>query len=144
MSTDSAKDIRNRAFAFGCKVARLALSLTPRPGIRALVDQLLRAGTSVGANLEEAKAASTKREFLRDLEISLREAREAWYWLRIYSELGLGDPVIVRELVGEADAMIRILTSIVISTKRRMAVSAVVPAFCILNSALLNSAFLLS
>src|SRR5688500_7421233 len=139
MPGDTAKDIRDRAFAFGCRVARLALSLTPRPGIRSLVDQLLRAGAAVGANLEEAKAASTKREFLRDVEISLREAREAWYWLRIYSELELGDPVIGRDLVGEADQIVRILTSIVISTKRRMAAIVLVSAFCILNSALLFS-----
>ena len=139
MPTDTAKEIRDRAFAFGCKVARLALSLTPRPGIRSLVDQLLRAGTSIGANLEEAKAASTKREFLRDVEVSLREAREAWYWLRIYRELELGDPRTVAELVAEADSIIRILTSIVLSTKRRMVIVGIVPAFCILNSALLLS-----
>jgi four helix bundle protein len=139
MPNDPAKDIRERAFAFGCRVARLALSLAPRPGVRSLVDQLLRSGTSVGANLEEAKAASTKREFLRGIEISLREAREAWYWLRIYKELRLGDPGTVLELVNEADSIVRILTSIVISTKRRMAVIAVVSAFCILNSALLLS-----
>src|SRR4029078_6186437 len=110
-------DIRDRAFSFGCKVARLALSLAPKPGIRSLVDQLLRSGTSVGANLEEAKAASTKREFLRDIEISLREAREAWYWFRIYKELQLGDPTTVLELVNEADSIVRILTSILVSTK---------------------------
>ena len=139
MPNDPAKDIRERAFAFGCRVARLALSLAPRPGVRGLVHQLLRSGTSVGANLEEAKAASTKREFLRGVEISLREAREAWYWLRIYKELQLGDPGTVLELVNEADSIVRILTSIVISTKRRMAIIAVVSAFCILNSALLMS-----
>ena len=139
MSNDSAKDIRDRAFSFGCRVARLALSLTPRPGVRALVDQLLRAGTAIGANLEEAKAASTRREFLRGVEISLREARESWYWLRIYEELALADSNQVRELIGEADSLIRILTSIVISTKRRMFTIPVVSAFCILNSALLVS-----
>ena len=136
---DAAKDIRERAFKFGCNVARLALSLIPRPGVRGLVDQLLRAGTAIGANLEEAKAASTRREFVRDVEISLREAREAWYWLRIYRELKLGDPVTVVELVNEADAIVRILTSIVVSTKRRMVTTAIVSAFCILNSALLVS-----
>ena len=139
MPNDPAKDIRERAFGFGCRVARLALSLAPRPGIRSLVDQLLRSGTSIGANLEEAKAASTKREFLRDVEVALREAREAWYWLRIYKELQLGDPRSVLELVNEADSIIRILTAIVISTKRRMVTIAVVSAFCILNSALLFS-----
>ena len=99
----------------------------------------MRAGTSIGANLEEAKAASTKREFLRDVEVSLREAREAWYWLRIYRELELGDPRTVAELVAEADSIIRILTSIVLSTKRRMVIVGIVSAFCILNSALLLS-----
>jgi four helix bundle protein len=138
MPTDSAKDIRERAFAFGCKVARLALSLTPKPGVRSLIDQLLRSGTGIGANLEEAKAASTKREFLRGVEISLREAREAWYWLRIYRELQLGDPATVAQLVNEADSIVRILTSIVINTKRRM-FGIAVSAFCILNSALLVS-----
>jgi four helix bundle protein len=136
---DPGQDIRDRTFSFGCKVARLALSLAPKPGIRALVDQLLRSGTSIGANLEEAKAASTRKEFLRDVEVSLREAREAWYWLRIYKELQLGELGIVLELVKEADSIIRILTAIVISTKRRMATIAVVSAFCILNSALLLS-----
>jgi len=139
MPNDPAKDIRDRAFSFGCKVARLALSLAPKPGIRSLVDQLLRSGTGIGANLEEAKAASTKREFLRDVEISLREAREAWYWLRIYKELQLGHPQTVLELVGEADSIVRILTSIVITTKRRLLTLPVVSAFCILNSALLVS-----
>ena len=139
MPNDPAKDIRERAFAFGCRVARLALSLTPRPGIRSLVDQLLRSGTSVGANLEEAKAASTKREFLRDVEISLREAREAWYWLRIYKELQLGHPRTVLELVNEADSSVRIHTSIGVYKNRRKAKQIVMSAICILNYALLLS-----
>jgi four helix bundle protein len=100
---------------------------------------LLRAGTAIGANLEEAKAASTKREFLRDVQISLREAREAWYWLRIYKELALGDPAKVHELVSEADSLVSILTAIVISTKRRMLIIPATTAFFILNSSLLLS-----
>jgi hypothetical protein len=57
--TDSAETIRHRTFVFACAVAKVALNLHPRPGIRSLIDQLLKSGTSVGANLEEAKAAST-------------------------------------------------------------------------------------
>ena len=60
------------------------------PGVRCLVDQLLKAGTAVGANLEEAKAGSSKRDFVRYVEIALREARETVYWLRIYAALNLG------------------------------------------------------
>jgi four helix bundle protein len=139
MSTDSARDIRDRAFVFGCGVARLALALAPRPGIRCLVDQLLRAGTAIGANLEEANAGSSRREFVRYLEIALREARESLYWLRIYAALELGPRERLAELQGEADQIVRILTAIIVSTKRRMLTAFAVSAFCILNSALLTS-----
>ena len=118
MATDSARDIRERAFRFGCAVARLALALTPRPGARALVDQLLRAGTAIGANLEEAKAGSSRREFVRYLEISLREARESLYWLRLWSALELAPATQLKDLQGEADQIVRILTVIVVNTKR--------------------------
>jgi four helix bundle protein len=136
MSSDASNDIRDRTFAFGCDVARLALSFDVRPGVRSIVDQLLRAGTAVGANLEEAKAASTRREFIRGVEIALREAREARYWMRICEALNLGPSATVAELKGEADQIIRILTAIVVSAKRRAAVALIVSAFCILNSAL--------
>jgi len=140
MPTDSAQDIRDRSFVFACAVAQLAPSLAPRPGVRCIVDQLLKSGTSVGANLEEAKAGSTRREFKRCVEIALREALECLYWLRICAALKLGEAKTVHDLQGEADQLVRILTAIVVNTKRRMITRAViVSAFCILNSALLLS-----
>ena len=133
-------DIRERTFEFAVRIVKLSKYLEKNTAVsRIMISQLMDAGTSVGANLEEAKAASTRREFLRDVEVSLREAREAWYWLRIYRELQLGDPARVAELVAEADSIIRILTAIVVSTKRRMVTTAIVSAFCILHSALLLS-----
>jgi four helix bundle protein len=135
MATDTARDIRERAFRFGCAVAKLALALPTRPGVRPLVDQLLKAGTSIGANLEEAKAGSSRREFVRYLEISLREARESLYWLRIWTALELAPVAQLKELQGEADQLVRILTAIVVNTKRRVVFGSAVSAFCILNSA---------
>jgi four helix bundle protein len=138
MATDNARDIRDRSFKFGCEVARLALSLAPVPGVRCLVDQLLKAGTAVGANLEEAKAGSSKREFVRCIDIALREARESLYWRRLWAAIELGPADRLRELQQEADQLVRILTAIAINTKRRMFI-VVVSAFCVLNSALLSS-----
>jgi four helix bundle protein len=109
------------------------------PGVRCIVDQLLKAGTAVGANLEEAKAGSSKREFVRCVDISLREARESLYWLRICAAIPWGPVERLGELQAEADQIVRILTAIAINTKRRMLVGLVVSAFCILNSALLIS-----
>ena len=117
--TDSAQDIRNRTFVFACAVAKVALQIEPRPGLRCIVDQLLRAATSVGANLEEAKAGSSRREFIRYVEISLREAREATYWLRICAVLQVGPAEELRQLAGEASQISRILGSIVVKTKLR-------------------------
>ena len=102
-------------------MARLALSLAPVPGVRCIVDQLLKAGTAVGANLEEAKAGSSKREFVRCVEIALREARESLHWLRICAALKLGSSDQLHDLEGEADQIVRILTTIVVNTKSGMA-----------------------
>jgi four helix bundle protein len=130
MPTDRSQDIRDRTFRFGCDVARLALTLAPSPGVRCLVDQLFKAGTAVGANLEEAKAGSSKRDFVRFVEIALREAREAKYWLRICAALKLGPGDQLQQLTGEADQIARILGSIVVATRRRMAEQVVAFAFC--------------
>jgi len=104
-----------------------------------LIDQLLKSATSVGANLEEAKAASSKREFVRYVEIALREARETAYWLRICAVLELAPAAELNKLCGEADQLARILGSIVVKTKFRMRVGYAMFAFCILNFALLVS-----
>jgi len=143
MPTDLSQDIRDRTFKFACAVATLVLSLDEYR-LRSIVDQLLRSATSVGANLEEAKAASSRKDFLRYVQISLRESREAIYWLRICAELKFGPEAELRELSGEGDQIARILGAIVVSTKRRMLSKHLLFAFCILNFALLNSAFLLS
>jgi four helix bundle protein len=65
MPTDISQDIRDRTFRFACAVAALVLKFGTDYRLRSLVDQLIRSATSVGANMEEAKAASTRREFLR-------------------------------------------------------------------------------
>ena len=95
-------------------------------------------GDWVGANLEEAKAASSKREFVRYVEISLHEAREASYWLRSFVALEVVPSSDVNDLSGEADQIARILGSIVVRTKLRMRVGDAVFAFCILNFALVS------
>ncbi|MGH9241918.1 MAG: four helix bundle protein, partial [Vicinamibacterales bacterium] len=119
-----------------CAVSSLVVSLDTEYKLRSTVDQLLRSATSVGANLEEAKAASS---FLKYVQISLRESREAIYWIRICAELEIGPEAELRDLRGEGDQIARILGAIVVSTKRRMLAGYAVFAFCILNFALLLS-----
>ncbi len=72
----------------------------------------MRAGTSVGANVEEAQAASSKKEFSRRMEIAQSEAREVLYWLRIVAECGLVSETRLTDLLREADELVRIITTI--------------------------------
>ena len=136
MNPDPSQNIRDRAFTFACAVARLALAIPPRPGARIIIDQLLRSATSIGANLEEAKAAVSDRDFLHTVQTSLKEAREACYWLRVCAAIKLGDVGALADASGEAEQIARILAAIVISRKRRMMTGYVMFAFCILNFAL--------
>jgi four helix bundle protein len=135
MPTDLSQDIRDRTFRFGCDVAKLALTFAPQPGVRCIVDQLLKAATSVGANLEEAKAASSKREFLKFVQISLRESRESIYWVRVCAALRLGPEELLGRLRGEGEQISRILGAIVVSTRRRLLAGYALFAFCILHFA---------
>src|SRR5262245_309774 len=107
--TDRSQDIRDRTFEFGCRVARFVLRLEPHFRIRSIVDQILKSGTSIGANVEEAKAGSSKRDFVRYLEIALREARETVYWLRICAALRLGSSDELEVLRDEGEQIGRIL-----------------------------------
>jgi four helix bundle protein len=114
-----------------------AVDLSARPGTRRIVEQLLKSGTAIGANLEEAKAGSSKRDFIRYVEISLREARETVYWLRLFLALQLGSQHELRELRSEAEQIARILGAIVVKAKGRLVFAPAVFAFCILHVALL-------
>jgi four helix bundle protein len=80
--------------------------------------QLLKAGTSVGANVEEGQAGQSKADFISKYSISRKEAREARYWLRLLVGGGLATPAEAEPLILEADELVKILTTIILKTKR--------------------------
>jgi two-component system nitrogen regulation response regulator NtrX len=78
MSSKKPRDLCERTFLFSRDIVAFCLALSQRSGAyRQIAGQLLRAGTSVGANAEEAKAAYTRREFACKNSLVLREARES-------------------------------------------------------------------
>jgi four helix bundle protein len=82
--SDTPQEISERAFEFAVRVIKLCQVLDEKPGVsRTLANQLLRSGTSVGANLEESKGGQSRGDFLSKVSISLKEARETHYWLRL-------------------------------------------------------------
>lgn len=78
-----------------------------------LASQLWRAGTSIGANVEESQAAQSRADFRSKMAIAAKEARETHYWLRLTRDGLVLDSASVSPLIDEIEAIIRILTSIV-------------------------------
>jgi len=108
------RDIHERAFEFACRIVRLHRALTRKRGTdRVAANQLLRAGTSIGANLEEANAAQSKPDFIAKARISLKEAREANYWLRLIEATEGVNVERIHPLVQESHEIVAILTTIV-------------------------------
>jgi four helix bundle protein len=92
--------------------------LDEKPGVsRTLANQLLRSGTSVGANLEESKGGQSRADFLSKVSISLKEARETHYWLRLLNAADILSERQLGPLLDEANQIVAILTTIVKNTK---------------------------
>lgn len=75
--------------------------------------QLLRSGTSIGANVEEALAGQSEKDFYHKMSIASKEARETNYWLRLIKDAELFEEDCCRELIVKSEELIKILTSIV-------------------------------
>ena len=105
-------DLRERVFEFVCGVVLFCRDLSKEPGVdRQIAWQLAAAATSVGSNLEEAKAAYSRRNFAAKNAISLKEAREALYWLRVIQRCQLAPEERIRPLLEEASELTAMLTA---------------------------------
>ena len=107
-------DIRERTFEFATRVVRLCRILEESPGAsRTLANQLLRSGTSVGANIEEAHGSHRKPDFIAKMSIANKEARETNYWLRLLAATQVVPQEQIVEITDESNQLIANLTTIV-------------------------------
>ncbi len=105
-------DLHERVFEFVCAVVLFCRDLSKEPGVvRQIAWQLAAAASSAGANLEEAKAAYSRREFAAKNSISLKEMRETCFWLRVILHSKLADPERVQPLLDEAKQLRAMLTA---------------------------------
>jgi four helix bundle protein len=111
--------ITERTFAFAVRIVELCQVLDEAPGVaRTLSKQLIRCGTSIGANVEESQAAQSTADFVNKLEIALKEARETQYWLKLLIATDLLPQQRLLALLAEIQELIRILASIIVKTKQ--------------------------
>ncbi len=111
--------ILDKSFEFALIIITLVKVLRSKREF-VFADQLLKAGTSIGANVEEANASVSKKEFHSKMGISSKEARETRYWLRLLKKSKIIDEKLVDDAIRESEEINRILTSIVKTTKESL------------------------
>lgn len=108
--------IKNKSFEFALKIIDLYKLMKEQKEF-VLSKQILRSGTSVGANVEEALAGQTKKKFAFQMSIASKEARETLYWLKLIEYAKIINMSSLSELKIENESIIKILTSIVKTTQ---------------------------
>ena len=113
------RDIVDRTFEFAARIIQLCGKMDERPGVgRVMMSQILRAGTSVPANVEEAQAAQSKADFNSKMSIALKEARETHLRLRLLATAKIFPDQLLQPLINEADEIRRVIGAIIVSSKR--------------------------
>ncbi len=111
--------IRDRTKAFAVRIVKLVAALPRERASDVLGKQLLKSGTSIGANYREATRASSKRHFVTTLEIAQREADETIYWLELLVETGTMHEKQLADLIQECRELLAIITATIKTAKTR-------------------------
>jgi len=102
--------LTQRTRQFALRIIKLCQFLDSQSNItRTIAQQLLRSGTSIGANIEESQAAESTADFIHKLSISLKETRETRYWLLLLSESELVKNSRLQPLLHEIEQLIKII-----------------------------------
>jgi len=118
-STRQPQTILERTFNFAVQIVQLSGRLDERLGVgRVMMSQILRAGTSVPSNVEEAQAAQSKADFVSKMSIALKEARETHLRLRLLATARIVTEAELSPMISEAEEIKRVIGAIIVSAKR--------------------------
>lgn len=110
-------DLRARCYRFSIEIIALCDHLPQKRSAWVLADQLIRSATSIGANLVEARASSSRLEFKKYYEISLKSTNETVYWLSLLRDTKLAETTRIQPLISEAEEFAKMLGSGVLKLK---------------------------
>ncbi len=112
--------VQEKSYAFALRVVRVYRYLAEEKREYVLSKQLLRAGTSIGANVEEALGGISDKDFALKLTIAYKEARETRFWLRILRDSDYLSPQQAESLLTDIDELLRIIGSIQKTMKSKL------------------------
>lgn len=111
--------LRGRTKEFALRAMRLANALPNTPEKKVIRNQLIRCGTSVGANYRAAARAKSTADFIHKLGIVEEETDESMYWMELIIEAGLMEEKLISELYREADEILSMVIASIKTSKRR-------------------------
>lgn len=111
------QQLKYRAYQFSINVIKLASQFPEKRIFWIISDQLLRAATSIGANIIEAQAASSKKDFIRFYEIALKSANETKYWLGLLRDATEINKNKISSLLKEVDELAKMLGASLLTLK---------------------------
>ena len=111
--------LQEKTYAFSIRILKLSRYLREKKEY-ALANQILRSGTSIGANVEEAIGGASLRDFKGKLEIAYKEARETLYWLRLLKDTGILNQRQATSIIADCEEILRILGSIATTIKKNI------------------------
>lgn len=116
---NSKHDLKARTSLFGAKIILLMKSVPDNTINRPLISQMIRSGTSIGANYMEADGAQSKKDFSHKIAISKKEAKESMHWLHMLAVANNNLKVQLRDLWKEAHELVLILSSIYLKSVKK-------------------------
>lgn len=112
--------IKNKSYKFAIRIVKLYLFLRNEKKEFQLSKQILRSGTSIGANVEEALGGQSKKDFLNKISIAYKEARETNYWIRLLNDTGFIDKEMYDSIIKDSYELLKILSKIQITVKEQI------------------------
>jgi four helix bundle protein len=112
--------LEDKSYKFAIRIVKLNKYLTVEKREFTLSKQLLRSGTAVGALVAEAQYAQSKADFINKLYISLKEANESRYWLRLLTDCNYITDKMFKSMQNDIEELLRILTSSIKTTKESL------------------------
>jgi len=113
--------VKDKSFAFAIHIVKLYRFLCDDKKEFVISRQILRSGTAIGALVREAEQAESKPDFVHKLAIALKEANETEYWILLLQETGYLNANESESVIKDNKELLKLLTSIINSTKQRMA-----------------------
>jgi len=112
--------LEEKSYRFAIRIVKLNKYLNEKHNEYVLSKQLLRSGTAIGALIAEAQYAQSLADFVNKLQISLKEANESKYWIRLLADCGYINVQMSENIIPDVDELLKLLTSSINTTKEKI------------------------